>query len=148
MITQAKKKTKTKSTNKINYINQDFLKMKIKKSDLILSYYTIQFMPPKHRQTLINKIYKSLNWGGAFIMFEKIRASDARFQDIFTLTYNDFKLKNNFSPEEIINKSKSLKGVMEPFSDYGNTSLIKRAGFKDFIPVFQWLCFKGYLCIK
>ena len=26
-------------------------------------------------------------------MFEKIRASDARFQDIFTITYNDFKLK-------------------------------------------------------
>ncbi len=149
MIVQAKKENKKiKSTNKINYINQDFLKMKIKKSDLILSYYTIQFMPPKHRQTLINKIYKSLNWGGAFIMFEKIRASDARFQDIFTLTYNDFKLKNNFSPEEIINKSKSLKGILEPFSDYGNTSLIKRAGFEDFIPIFQWLNFKGYLCIK
>ncbi len=81
-------------------------------------------------------------------MFEKIRASDARFQDIFTLTYNDFKLKNNFSPEEIINKSKSLKGILEPFSDYGKTSLIKRAGFEDFIPIFQWLNFKGYLCIK
>ena len=149
MISQAKKENrKTKTSNKINYINKDFLKMKIKKCDLILSYYTIQFMPPRYRQTLINKIYNSLNWGGGFIMFEKIRASDARFQDIFTLTYNDFKLKNNFSPAEIIYKSKSLKGVMEPFSDYGNTSLIKRAGFKDYIPVFQWLCFKGYLCIK
>ena len=105
-------------------------------------------MPPRYRQTLINKIYNSLNWGGGFVMFEKIRASDARFQDIFSLTYNDFKLKNNFSPSEIIYKSKSLKGVMEPFSDFGNISLLKRAGFKDFIPVFQWLCFKGYLCIK
>jgi len=28
---------------------------------------------------------------------------------------NDFKLKNNSSPAEIIYKSKSLKGVMEPF---------------------------------
>ena len=81
-------------------------------------------------------------------MFEKIRASDARFQDIFSITYNDFKLKNNFSPKEIIYKTKSLKGIMEPFSDFGNLSLIKRAGFKDVIPVFQWLCFKGYLCIK
>lgn len=149
MITQAKKENKrAKTSNKINYINKDFLKMKMKKCDLILSYYTIQFMHPKYRQTLINKIYNSLNWGGGFIMFEKIRASDARFQDIFSLTYNDFKLKNNFSPAEIIYKAKSLKGVMEPFSDYGNTSLLKRAGFIDFIPVFQWLSFKGYLCIK
>lgn len=149
MILQAKKENKIqKNTNRIKYINGDILKLKFSKSDLIISYYTIQFIHPKFRQDILNKIYKTLNWGGAFIMFEKIRASDARFQDIFTITYNDFKLKNNFSPEEIVYKTKSLKGVMEPFSDFGNTSLIKRAGFKDVIPVFQWLCFKGYLCIK
>jgi len=149
MIIQAKKENKIKkNTNKITHINGDFLKTKFKKSDLVISYYTIQFIHPKFRQEILNKIFKTLNWGGAFIMFEKIRASDARFQDIFSIIYNDFKLKNNFSPTEIIYKTKSLKGVMEPFSDFGNLSLIKRAGFKDVIPVFQWLCFKGYLCIK
>ena len=149
MIVQAKKEMKIKkNSNKIKFVNGDFLKLKLKKSDLITSFYTIQFINPKHRQQVINKIFKALNWGGAFIMFEKIRASDARFQDIFSTTYNDFKLKKNFSPSEIIYKTKSLKGVLEPFSDYGNMSLIKRAGFKDVIPVFQWLCFKGYLCIK
>ena len=51
-------------------------------------------------------------------MFEKIRANDARFQDIFSIIYNDFKLKNGYSPDEIINKTKSLKGVLEPFSDF------------------------------
>ena len=124
------------------------MKIKLKKADLIISYYTVQFIPPKNRQLIIDKIYKSLNWGGAFIMFEKIRASDARFQDIYSLMYNDFKLKNGFSEKEIINKSRSLKGVLEPFSDRGNTDLLKRAGFKDIITVFQWLCFKGFLCIK
>ena len=149
MILQAKKENKIiKNKNKIYYVNGNIEKKKIKKSDLILSYYTIQFINPKSRQQLLNKIYKSLNWGGAFIMFEKIRASDARFQDIFSITYNDFKLRNNFTASEIIHKTRSLKGVMEPFSDFGNTGLIKRAGFKDMIPIFQWLCFKGYLCIK
>lgn len=148
MITQAKKENKKiNNSNKIIYRNENFLKMKFKKSDLVTSYYTIQFIAPKSRQQIINKIYKSLNWGGGFIMFEKIRASDARFQDIFSTTYNDFKLKN-FTPSEIIYKTKSLKGVMEPFSDFGNISMLKRAGFKDIITVFQWLCFKGYLCIK
>ena len=81
-------------------------------------------------------------------MFEKIRASDARFQDIYTQTYNDFKLNQGFTEKEIINKSRSLKGVMEPFSDFGNLGLLKRSGFTDTIPVFQWFCFKGYLSIK
>ena len=149
MVLQAKKENKVKkNSNKIKYMHGNILKLNFKKSDLITSYYTMQFIHPKFRQEILNKIFKNLNWGGAFIMFEKIRASDARFQDIFSITYNDFKLKNNFSPDEIIYKTKSLKGIMEPFSDFGNLSLIKRAGFKDVIPVFQWLCFKGYLCIK
>ena len=148
MIKEAKKINKDKAVPKISYLNKDVGKIKLKKSDLIISYYTIQFISPKNRQSIIDKIYKSLNWGGAFIMFEKIRASDARFQDIYSLMYNDFKLKNGFSEKEIINKSRSLKGVLEPFSNRGNTDLLKRAGFKDIITVFQWLCFKGYLCIK
>ena len=81
-------------------------------------------------------------------MFEKIRASDARFQDIFAQIYLEFKLKNKFSTHEVINKQKSLKGVLEPFSEYGNLGLLKRAGFKDIIPIFQWFNFKGFLCIK
>ena len=28
----------------------------------------MQFIPPRFRQEIINKIYKSLNWGGAFII--------------------------------------------------------------------------------
>ena len=149
MITQAKKENKfIKNGNKIIFQNKNINKLSILRNDLIISYYTIQFIPPRYRQSIINNIYKSLNWGGAFIMFEKIRANDARFQDIFSIIYNDFKLKNGFSPEEIINKTKSLKGVLEPFSDQGNLGLLKRSGFKDIIPIFQWMNFKGYLSIK
>lgn len=147
MITQAKKK-KLKNSNQIKYLNSDLTKIKLEKSDMIISCYTIQFIEPKHRQNVIKKIYSSLNWGGAFFMFEKIRASDPRFQDIFSQTYLDFKLENKFTEKEIINKSRSLKGVLEPFSDFGNNGLLKRAGFVDIVPVMQWTCFKGYLCIK
>jgi len=149
MITQAKKENKfIKNGNKIIFQNKNINKLSILRNDLIISYYTLQFIPPRYRQSIINNIYKSLNWGGAFIMFEKIRANDARFQDIFSIIYNDFKLKNGFSPEEIINKTKSLKGILEPFSDQGNLGLLKRSGFKDIIPIFQWMNFKGYLSIK
>lgn len=145
MIIQSKVENKN---NKIKYINKDIKKIFLKKSDLIISYYTIQFIDPKYRQQVLDKIYKTLNWGGAFLMFEKIRASDARFQDIYTQIYNDFKLNQDFTEKEIINKSRSLKGILEPFSDYGNMGLLKRSGFSDIISVFQWFCFKGYLAIK
>ena len=53
-----------------------------------------------------------------------------------------------YSHEEIINKTKSLKGVMEPFSTKGNLDMLKRAGFEDITPVVTDICFKGFLAIK
>ena len=81
-------------------------------------------------------------------MFEKFRGPDARFQDLFVQIYNDFKESKGFSINEIFNKQKSLRGVLEPFSDYGNLSLLKRAGFKDISSLAQFINFKEYICIK
>ena len=147
MIKYSKAKVKRDQKN-LKFVNSNIDKYKLKKSDLIISLYTMQFIPPKRRMVALKKIYEALNWGGAFIIFEKIRAPDARFQDLYSQIYNEFKIKKRHTPSEIINKSKSLKGVLEPFSDAGNLKLLKTAGFEDITPIFQWVCFKGYLCIK
>lgn len=133
---------------KIQFLKDDIVTTSLEKSDLIISYFTVQFIHPKHRQVVINKLYESLNWGGAFLFFEKVRYNDARFQDIFTTLYTDHKLKMGFSPEEIINKTKSLKGVMEPFSSNANIDMMKRAGFKDLTSILKDVCFEGFLAIK
>ena len=46
------------------------------KADMIVSYYAIQFTRPRVRQGLIDRIYEALNWGGAFVLFEKIRGPE------------------------------------------------------------------------
>jgi tRNA (cmo5U34)-methyltransferase len=81
-------------------------------------------------------------------MFEKIRAPDARFQDICSGIYTDFKLENGFSAEEIVNKNRSLKGILEPFSVQGNIDLLRRAGFVDIMTVMTYVPFAGFLAIK
>ncbi|AEF99592.1 methyltransferase domain-containing protein [Methylomonas methanica] len=117
-------------------------------ADFIVAYYTVQFIPPRLRQELLNRIYQSLNWGGGFVLFEKVRGPDARFQDIVSSLYAEYKLVQGYSPEEVIAKSRSLKGVLEPFSTQGNIDMIKRAGFLDVSTIFKWVCFEGFLCIK
>lgn len=126
----------------------DIVFYKLNNADLIVSYYSLQFVPPKYRQDVVNKVYKSLNWGGAFILFEKVRNCDARFQDILSTLYIDYKLENEYTPAEIITKMQSLKGVLEPFSTQGNIDMMKRAGFFDITTVFKYLCFEGFLAIK
>jgi tRNA (cmo5U34)-methyltransferase len=118
------------------------------RADLFVSYYCMQFVPPRDRQAVFQKVYDSLNWGGAFILFEKVRGPDARFQDILSALYNDFKVDRGLGAEEILAKTRSLKGVLEPFSTAGNLGLLERAGFKDVMGVFKYLCFEGFLAIK
>src|SRR5215470_2711780 len=101
---------------RIQYVHSDVASFELEPCSLVLSYYTMQFVHPHFRQNVFNRIYQSLNWGGALIIFEKVRAPDARFQDIMMQTYIDFKLANDFSEEEIVQKSRSLKGIQEPFS--------------------------------
>ena len=136
------------TSKNLDFICEDVNTFEFEKSDFIVSYYTVQFIHPKHRQYLINRIYNSLEWGGAFVMFEKVRANDARFQDIITSLYMEFKLENGYTPDEIVSKQKSLKGVLEPFSSNANIDMLHRAGFEDTLSIFKYLNFEGILAIK
>lgn len=126
----------------------DILKEKIVKTDFIVLYYTMQFVQPKDRQLLFDNLYKSLNWGGAIVVFEKVRAPDARFQDYMTQIYNEYKLEAGYTEENIIAKSKSLKRVLEPYSTQANYDMMFRAGFKDIMTIQKYISFEGFLAIK
>ncbi len=142
-----KKKNNNKELN-LTFINDDVFQIEFEQSDLIICYYTVQFVRPSMRQDLINKLYKSLNWGGGLLLFEKVRGADARFQDIFNTLYTDYKLRVGYSPEEVVSKTRSLKGVLEPFSTQGNIDMLSRAGFVDINSILKYICFEGFLAIK
>jgi len=146
MVSIANKKL-DKSPN-IEIICDDILSMELEKSDMIIAYYTIQFIKPRVRQLIFDKIYDALNWGGAFVLFEKVRGVDARFQDIAVALYTDYKLEQGYTETEILSKTRSLKGILEPFSTQGNLDLLKRAGFIDVTSIMKYVCFEGFLAIK
>ena len=149
MCKVAEKKTLNNTFNSINFYKSDFLDYKIKnKVSIYISYYTMQFVHTSVRQNFIDKIYHTLEWGGALFLFEKIRGPDARFQDYMTQVYNDYKIRNGYKIDEIYKKTESIRGILEPFSESGNIELFKRAGFKDFTTIYHNICFRGWLLIK
>jgi tRNA (cmo5U34)-methyltransferase len=148
MVKLAEEKKAREKLSTVEFVTDDILQHEMGGSDLIVAYYTVQFVRPSQRQKLIDKVYSSLNWGGAFLLFEKVRACDARFQDMMTSLYNDYKLAQGYKPEEIFQKSQSLKGVLEPFSTQGNIDLLKRANFTDVVSIFKYVSFEGFLAIK
>lgn len=146
MISYARENSK--SIPNVTFICEDVADFELEKADMIVAYYSLQFCRPKTRQYIFNKIFESLNWGGALILFEKVRGADGRFQDLMSAVYTDFKIDNGYTPENIINKANSLKGVLDPFSSQGNIDLMKRAGFIDIMTIMKYVSFEGFLAIK
>lgn len=132
----------------VEVVEADATRVEFERSDLVVLYYTLQFIRPGERQPLIDALHASLNDGGALVMFEKVRASDAGLQDLMQQLYWEFKLTNGFSAHEIISKSRSLKSVLEPFTSEANAQLLRRAGFQSVTTIQKYVCFEGMLAIK
>lgn len=117
-------------------------------ANMVVSVFTLQFILQQDRQNLVDSIYANLRWGGGFFLFEKVRGSDARFQDVLTSVHLDWKIEQGFSEKEVLGKWQSLKGSMEPFSEKGNLDMLRRAGFQDIEVIWKWGPFQGFLAIK
>jgi len=144
----ARAREHTAGYDNIDLLVDDATTFEFSKTDFFVSYYCVQFIPPRLRQPLFDKIYESLNWGGALVLFEKVRAPDARFQDIAVALYDDFKRGQGFDDSEILGKTRSLRGVLEPYTSEANREYLARAGFRDIVSVMKYVCFEGFLAIK
>lgn len=135
---------------RLNFLNQGLLDCELEPGSVTFatSVYTFQFIPPAIRQDCFDKVYRSLSWSGAFLLFEKVRAPDARFQDIMSQIYTEYKLDQGYTSSQILTKSRSLKGILEPFSSAANIDYLKRAGFQDVMTIFKYCSFEGFLAIK
>lgn len=126
----------------------DILDYPFEPAALVLSYYTLQFVPVGEREPLLRRIYSALNSGGALVLYEKTLAAHPLVQDLMGQLYAGFKLEQGFSPDEIFNKAKSLQGIADPRSSDWNKALLRRCGFGIVETIFRNHCFEGYLAIK
>lgn len=130
-------------------IKQDITKeFNPENASLITSILTMQFIREDLRQQIVNSIYNGLNKGGAFIFVEKIVGNNARFNEIWTELYHEMKIKNGLSEKHVFDKSRSIRGVMKPYTIQENMEMLQEAGFKDIDTFFKWNNFVGIVGIK
>jgi tRNA (cmo5U34)-methyltransferase len=134
------------SSNDVKLCKVDLNKIKLKESNLFFSVFTLQFLSIKERIDLIDKVYKSLNVNGAFIVCEKEYSESALTQEIFTFCNYQNKLKK-FTTTDILEKESQLRHSMNCLTESENVKMFKKAGFKIDV-FFKSLNFKGYILIK
>lgn len=132
----------------IEFLQADIRKMtELPPASLVLSIFTLQFIPVPDRLGVLQLVYNSLEKGGAFIMAEKIFQPDGLFERVFTNAYYDFK-RETFSTEEIMDKERDLRKLMTVQTSQANLDLAERAGFTFGEMFWKFYNFEAWLFVK
>lgn len=147
MVSKCSKKLAGKVGN-VQVVCADVETLDIQNASLVVLNLTLQFIAPKNRQALINKIYRGLNPGGALIISEKIHFDDSQQQQLMTKLHLDFKRANGYSELEIAAKRQSIENVLITDSQETHFNRMHLAGFHTYTCHFQCLNFACFLAVK
>lgn len=137
-----------KSRLPVEVILGDIVDIDINNASVVVLNFTLQFIPPKQRQALLSKIYTGMKPGGALILSEKIKSSDALCDDILIDLHHNYKRVNGYSELEISQKRSALENVMKPSTLLENHQNLKNAGFSHSQTWYQCFNFSSMIAIK
>jgi tRNA (cmo5U34)-methyltransferase len=129
----------------VRFVCSALEQLELEPADVVVSFYTLQFVAMRSRLPVLERICRALEPSGTLILFEKVLAPNARLQDVAEGAYFEFKRRQGFSNDEIAEKTRSLRGVLQPLSAEENEALLKQAGFREIVRIFRWLVFDGVL---
>ena len=79
---------------------------------------------------------------------DKIKTSIPDIHDMYNDLYYDFKIKNDLTHKDVIDKNVSLRGVQKALTLDENLEIIRNAGFKNIDIFMKYNNFVGIIAIK
>ncbi|MGH1485445.1 MAG: carboxy-S-adenosyl-L-methionine synthase CmoA [Cellvibrionaceae bacterium] len=120
----------------------------IENASIVVLNFTLQFIDPSQRESIIQNIYDGLNPGGILLLSEKIIFEDEPHQQLMTDLYHNFKRTNGYSSLEIAQKRTALENVLQPETIKIHKNRMKSAGFTSADVWFQCFTFASFIAIK
>lgn len=143
-----------KAREKCRFENVNFLYQQIagtgefSNADFITSIFTLQFLDLASRRRVLERIHRDLNEGGAFVLVEKVRGETSLFEDIWIELYWDMKHRSGLNSEQVLQKARSLRGVLMPLTVSENVRLLREVGFQNVDVFMKWYNWTGILAVK
>lgn len=133
--------------NIIQLHNKDIVSMEFENASVVVSNFTLQFIPKAQRLNVVQSIYDGLNPGGIFILSEKFKGDEAT-DEFLIKHYHAYKKLNGYSNKEIQRKRQALKDVLIPDSIEEIKSRLSSVGFKNITKWFQCFNFASFIAVK
>ncbi|RMV16241.1 Type 12 methyltransferase [Pseudomonas savastanoi] len=131
----------------VQVIEGDILALEFKSASVVALNFTLQFIAPEQRLTLLGRIRDALVPGGALILSEKLRFDDEQEHALLTDLHIAFKRANGYSDLEIAQKRSAIENVMKPDSLEEHRQRLLVAGFSKVVPWFRCLNFTSLIAL-
>lgn len=132
----------------IDAVCSDIRSVEIIDASVVVLNFTLQFLPPVERDTLLSSIYAGMKTGGILVLSEKILFSDPHLQELNTDLHHAFKRSNGYSDLEISQKRTALENVLQPETIDTHERRLGHAGFSSIDVWFQCFNFASLVAIK
>jgi tRNA (cmo5U34)-methyltransferase len=126
----------------------DLQDVTIENASVVVLNFTLQFIPPEQRLSLIQRIHAGLKENGILILSEKIAFSEPGQQYFHEELHHDFKRANGYSDLEISQKRSALEKVLIPETIACHQKRLQDAGFSSPELWFQCFNFVSLVAIK
>lgn len=137
-----------RASTPVDVLEADIRDIPVENASLVVLNFTLQFLEPDDRLTLLKKIWAGLNPGGALVLSEKFSFEDSRMGELLFDMHLDFKRANGYSELEISQKRSMLENVMLTDSVGQHKSRLREAGFDHCELWFQCFNFGSLVAIK
>jgi tRNA (cmo5U34)-methyltransferase len=115
------------------------------RTSLMVAVYVLQFMTIADRADALQMMAQARK-GTGLILVEKTTPDEPSFAVPFSDIHHDEKLAS-YSPEEVIGKARSLRGVLRPMTANDTETMLRETGWKP-QRFWQHLSFVGWVCTR
>ena len=116
--------------------------------NVVLMNWTLQFVRPINRESVVRRIAERLESPGALLLSEKVLVADSFLNRAYIDLYLEYKRRNGYTDEEIQRKREALENVLIPYRVEENEEMLRRCGFGTVDPFFRWFNFASFVAIR
>ncbi|MGX2949685.1 carboxy-S-adenosyl-L-methionine synthase CmoA [Ursidibacter sp. B-7004-1] len=132
----------------VTILCDDIRQIEIKNASMVVLNFTLQFIPPEDRLTLLRKIYQGLKPNGILVVSEKFTFEDDTINELLIDLHHTFKRANGYSELEVSQKRTALENVMRTDTIATHKNRLQQAGFSKTELWFQCFNFGSMIAVK
>lgn len=132
----------------VDVVLGDIRNIEFTDASMVVLNYTLQFLEPADRDSLLQRIADGLEPGGLLVLGEKVVDEDPHMEELLVDLYHEHKRRNHYSALEIARKRAALENVLIPETVSRHRRRLEDAGFGNIAVWLRYFNFVSIVAIK